>query len=75
MAEDTTFYTLEEAAKKLRVSESTLRKWVSRGQIRHHKLGKRLVRFTDEDLMSAFQVVEPLPPTRVVRRRRRRSRD
>jgi excisionase family DNA binding protein len=63
------FFTYAEAAEKLRISESTLRKWVARRVIRHHKIGGRLVRFTNEDLLSAFKVMEPLPPVDRVRRR------
>ena len=60
VSDDLEFFTYSEAAERLRVSESTLRKWVARRVIRHHKVGGRLVRFTNDDLLSAFKVVEPL---------------
>ncbi|MEV4139874.1 helix-turn-helix domain-containing protein [Dactylosporangium sp. NPDC049742] len=68
------FYTYCEAAKKLGVSESAIRKWVANGIMRHHKLGGRLVRFTDEDLLSAFRVVEPMQSTATPPRRQRTRR-
>ncbi|WP_369015346.1 helix-turn-helix domain-containing protein [Micromonospora sp. MA102] len=53
-------YTYAEAAAKLRIAETTLRRWVSKGRIPCHRLG-RLVRFTDEDLASAYQQSPALP--------------
>jgi excisionase family DNA binding protein len=53
-------YTYPEAAKKLRIAETTLRRWVSKGSISCHRLG-RLVRFTDEDLASAYQRTPAIP--------------
>jgi excisionase family DNA binding protein len=53
-------YTYAEAAKKLRVAETTLRRWVSQGRISCHRLG-RLVRFTDDDLDSALKPAPALP--------------
>ncbi|MFI7430683.1 helix-turn-helix domain-containing protein [Micromonospora sp. NPDC049836] len=53
-------YTYAEAAAKLRIAETTLRRWVSKGRISCHRVG-RLVRFTDEDLDSAYK---PSPATR-----------
>jgi excisionase family DNA binding protein len=70
MPEELRYYTVEEAATRLGISQSTLRKWVSKGRIAHHKLGGRLVRFNDEDLTSAFRRVEPTPNASVRRRRR-----
>jgi excisionase family DNA binding protein len=61
-------YTYTEAAKKLRIKPNTLRHWVSAGRISYQKLG-RLVRFTDEDLASAYRSV-PMAPASAVRRRR-----
>jgi excisionase family DNA binding protein len=66
------FYTYSEAAERLKVSESSLHKWVANRQIRHHVLGGRLIRFTEEDLLSAFRIVEPAAEVRPARRRRRR---
>ncbi|MEV0569420.1 helix-turn-helix domain-containing protein [Dactylosporangium sp. NPDC050588] len=68
------FYTYAEAAERLRVSDSSLRKWVAQRLIRHHVMGGRLIRFTEEDLRSAFRVVEPVPVVPAVRRRRARRR-
>lgn len=68
------FYTYAEAAERLGVSESAVRKWVAGGIMRHHKLGHRLVRFTDDDLLSAFRVVEPTPRAAVTPRQRRSRR-
>jgi excisionase family DNA binding protein len=59
-------YTYAEAAAKLRITEGTLRRWVSKGKISCHRLG-RLVRFTDEDLASAYKRTPAVPPG--VRRR------
>lgn len=53
-------YTYAEAAEKLRVAETTLRRWVSKGRISCHRLG-RLVRFTEEDLASAYQRSPAIP--------------
>jgi excisionase family DNA binding protein len=52
-------YTYAEAAIKLRAAETTLRRWVSKGRISCHRLG-RLVRFTDEDLATAYQACPAL---------------
>lgn len=62
-----TEYTYAEAAQKLRVAPTTLRRWVSRGRISCHRLG-RLVRFTEEDLATAYQ---PSPATTRVAARQR----
>ncbi|GAA2362510.1 helix-turn-helix domain-containing protein [Dactylosporangium salmoneum] len=65
-------YTYAEAAKKLRISVSSLRQKVADGLIPHRRLvGGRTVRFTDEDLAAAFLPVQQPPP--VPRRRRRTS--
>ncbi|MDG4796885.1 helix-turn-helix domain-containing protein [Micromonospora sp. WMMD1082] len=53
-------YTYAEAAVKLRVAETTLRRWVSKGRISCHRLG-RLVRFTDDDLASAYKPSPAIP--------------
>ncbi|MGI5151319.1 helix-turn-helix domain-containing protein [Plantactinospora sp. CA-294935] len=53
-------YTYAEAAEKLRIAETTLRRWVSKGRISCHRLG-RLVRFTDEDLASAYKRTPATP--------------
>lgn len=52
-------YTYSEAAEKLRIAETTLRRWVSTGRVPCHRLG-RLVRFTDEDLAAAYQACPAL---------------
>jgi excisionase family DNA binding protein len=67
------FYTYEQAADKLGISESSLRKKVADGLIPCHRLtAGRLVRFTDEDLLAAFT---PVPAaTNAPTRRRRRHR-
>ncbi|WP_435586125.1 helix-turn-helix domain-containing protein [Micromonospora aurantiaca (nom. illeg.)] len=52
-------YTYAEAAGKLRIAETTLRRWVSKGRIPCHRLGRK-VRFTDEDLAAAYK---PAPAT------------
>ncbi|MGW3610551.1 helix-turn-helix domain-containing protein [Micromonospora sp. NPDC005163] len=52
-------YTYAEAAVKLRVAETTLRRWVSKGRVPCHRLG-RLVRFTDEDLAAAYKAFPAL---------------
>ena len=62
-------YTYAEAARKLRIQPNTLRHWVSAGRISYQKLG-RLVRFTDEDLASAYRSVPMTPSTSTARRRR-----
>lgn len=66
------FYTYSEAAKRLNVSESSLHNWVANRKIRYHVLGGRLIRFNDEDLRSAFRVVEPVTEVQPAPRRRRR---
>jgi excisionase family DNA binding protein len=53
-------YTYPEAAQKLRIAETTLRRWVSKNRISCHRLG-RLVRFTDEDLASAYTRSPAIP--------------
>ncbi|MFF0467624.1 helix-turn-helix domain-containing protein [Micromonospora zamorensis] len=52
-------YTYAEAAAKLRVAETTLRRWVSKGRVPCHRLG-RLVRFTDDDLAAAYKACPAL---------------
>ncbi|MEH1014661.1 helix-turn-helix domain-containing protein [Micromonospora sp. CPCC 206060] len=52
-------YTYSEAAEKLRIAETTLRRWVSKGRVPCHRLG-RLVRFTDDDLAAAYQACPAL---------------
>ena len=62
-------YTYEEAAAKLKVAESTLRRWVQRNKVPYQKLADgKLVRFTDDDIARALTQVEPSPPA--PRRRR-----
>jgi excisionase family DNA binding protein len=62
-------YTYAEAAAKLGIADTTLRHWVSSGRISHQKLG-RFVRFTDEDLASAYKPVPAASsPQRAARRR------
>jgi excisionase family DNA binding protein len=63
-------YDFAEAAKKLQISESTLRKWVAKRRVQHHRLG-RLVRFTDDDLVAAVQLVPRIPISSTRRRGRR----
>lgn len=63
-------YTYPEAAERLRISESTLRHWVSHGKMPHHKLGAR-VRFTDDDLDFVLKP-SPVLPRPAQRRPRRR---
>ncbi|SCL26967.1 DNA binding domain-containing protein, excisionase family [Micromonospora rhizosphaerae] len=52
-------YTYAEAAAKLRIAETTLRRWVSKGRVPCHRLGRK-VRFTDSDLEAAYQVCPAL---------------
>ncbi|MFG1660658.1 helix-turn-helix domain-containing protein [Micromonospora chersina] len=52
-------YTYAEAAAKLRIAETTLRRWVSKGRISCHRLGRN-VRFTDEDLAGAYKAFPAL---------------
>ncbi|HEX8627503.1 MAG TPA: helix-turn-helix domain-containing protein [Catenuloplanes sp.] len=54
-------YTYAEAAQRLRIAEVTLRAWVASGKVPCHRLGGRLVRFTDEDLEAAFIPSPALP--------------
>ncbi len=56
-------YKYPEAAKELRIAESTLRRWVSQGRIPCHRLG-RSVRFTEADLAAALKPVPPRQHTR-----------
>jgi excisionase family DNA binding protein len=65
-------YDFAEAAERIGVAEGTLRHWVAKRRVRHHRIGGgKLVRFTDEDIAAALQPVEPLPvQTRRPRRRR-----
>jgi excisionase family DNA binding protein len=69
---DQTYYRYPEAAVKLDVAESTLRRWVSTGRIECHRLG-RLVRFTDADLASAYTPTRATPMPRSPGRHRRRT--
>jgi excisionase family DNA binding protein len=63
-------YDFAQAAERLGISESTLRKWVARRRVQHHRLG-RLVRFTDDDIAAAVTLVPPIPKTRQRRPGRR----
>jgi excisionase family DNA binding protein len=65
-----TYYRYPEAAEKLGIAVSTLRRWVSQGNITTQRLGRRMVRFTDADLASAYTPAPAAPPAS----RRRRSR-
>ncbi|MBM0228218.1 MULTISPECIES: helix-turn-helix domain-containing protein [unclassified Micromonospora] len=56
-------YTYAEAAEKLRIAETTLRRWVSKGRVPCHRLG-RLVRFTEDDLEAAYQACPALAARR-----------
>ncbi|WP_157408323.1 helix-turn-helix domain-containing protein [Actinoplanes sp. N902-109] len=66
-------YTYAEAAIVLRVAESTLRRWVSRGLVPCHRAG-RLVRFTEADLTAALKPSSAASSERPVRRAGRRQR-
>jgi len=66
-------YTYAEAAVALRVAESTLRRWVSKGRVPCHRAG-RLVRFTEADLTAALKPSPATPSERPVRRAGRRQR-
>ncbi|WP_374728142.1 helix-turn-helix domain-containing protein [Catenuloplanes atrovinosus] len=63
-------YKYAEAARELRVAESTLRRWVSQGKVPCHRLG-RSVRFTEDDLAAALK---PVPPRQHIRPQRTRER-
>lgn len=63
-------YTYREAANILRVGESTLRRWVSKGAVPCHRLG-RSVRFTEADLAAALI---PCPSISTEKPRRRAGR-
>jgi excisionase family DNA binding protein len=66
-------YTYSEAAAILRVAESTLRRWVSKGLVPCHRLG-RLVRFTDADLTEAMHPSPAFATHKPARRTGRRQR-
>jgi excisionase family DNA binding protein len=51
-------YTFQEAAERLGIAESTLRRWVAQRRVPHHRLG-RLVRFTEADIEA---ILRPVPP-------------
>ncbi|RSM70251.1 MerR family DNA-binding transcriptional regulator [Actinoplanes sp. ATCC 53533] len=65
-------YTYAEAAIVLRVAESTLRRWVSKGQMPCHRAG-RLVRFTEADLTAALKPSPATDSKRPLRRAGRRQ--
>lgn len=66
-------YTYAEAAAALRVAESTLRRWVSKGLVPCHRAG-RLVRFTEADLTAALAPSPVITVERPLRRAGRRQR-
>ena len=66
-------YTYAEAATVLRVAESTLRRWVSKGVVPCHRAG-RLVRFTETDLAAALKPSPAIAVDKPVRRMGRRQR-
>ncbi|WP_433616748.1 helix-turn-helix transcriptional regulator [Dactylosporangium sp. CA-139114] len=71
MAESLRFYTYKEAAALLGISESKLRKDVANGLIScHRSAGGRLVRFTEDDLRTAFKPVPATSAVRAIGRRR-----
>jgi excisionase family DNA binding protein len=78
VTESLKFYTYKEAAALLGMSESKLRKDVANGLIScHRSAGGRLVRFTEDDLRTAFRPVPATPAGTAISRRRsprRRSR-
>ena len=65
-------YTYAEAAVILRVAESTLRRWVSKGLVPCHRAG-RLVRFTEADLTAALKPSPVISTDRPARHAGRRQ--
>ncbi|WP_165942589.1 helix-turn-helix domain-containing protein [Micromonospora sp. KC721] len=59
MAEQHDDYTYAEAAQRLRIAETTLRRWVSKGRVPCHRLGRK-VRFTDDDIAAAYRACPAL---------------
>ncbi len=45
-----TYYTMDQASKKLGISRRTLESWVAKSSITFSRFGKKFIRFTDEDL-------------------------
>jgi excisionase family DNA binding protein len=75
-ANDTPWYTLEEAADYMRISERTLERLVSDGRIRTHTIGRR--RIAHRDVLDAYlraTTGEDVTPATPPRRRRLRSLD
>lgn len=71
MTESLRFYTYKEAAALLGISESKLHKAVAGGQMSFHRVaGGRLVRFTEDDLRTAFKPVPAMPTDGSTSRRR-----
>jgi excisionase family DNA binding protein len=66
-------YTYAEAAAVLRVAESTLRRWVSKGKVPCHRAG-RLVRFTEADLTAVLKPSPAIDSQRPLRHAGRRQR-
>ena len=54
LSETNMLLTYEEAAKRLTISEKTLRRYVREKNIRHRKIG-RFVRFTSDDIDSFIE--------------------
>ena len=57
----TEYLTLKEAAARFKVSEKTLRRRISSGDLRALHCGRRLIRIPDVDLVALFQ---PVPNAR-----------
>lgn len=47
---DPRFFTLAEIAEQLRISVKTIRRWIERGELYFHRLGRRL-RISEDDLL------------------------
>lgn len=48
-----TCLTVREAAEQLSVSDKSIRRWISAGALRHHRLGAA-IRIAEEDLAAFF---------------------
>ncbi len=57
-ADESQYYTVPEAARKLRVSSTTVWRWIQAGKLRAFRVGPKSIRIVKEDLEA---VISPVP--------------
>ncbi|MBI2906591.1 MAG: helix-turn-helix domain-containing protein [Chloroflexi bacterium] len=58
---DTDLITIAEAARRLRVSALTIKRWIAQGRLLAYRVGPRQIRIRSEDLPMIVSLVTPSP--------------